>query len=60
MIGKGTFAIVEKGRYLGATVVVKKLHTGTTVDVTNVFMKEAKILSVYIYTYILLYLQNHV
>ena len=36
------FAIVEKGYYSETSIVVKKLHTGTTADVTNVIMKEEK------------------
>ena len=40
ILGSGTFATVEKGYCLGTSAVVKKRHTGTTVDVTNVFIKE--------------------
>ena len=43
--GSGPFAMVQKGCYLGASVVIKKLHTGTAAEVTKVFMKEAKYLS---------------
>ena len=45
ILGGGTFAMVEKGYYLGASVAVKVLNTGTTADLTNVFMKESKIIS---------------
>ena len=36
--------MVQNGCYLGASVVIKKLHTGTAAEVTKVFMKEAKYL----------------
>ena len=42
ILESGAFAIVEKGYYSETSIVVKKLHTGTTADVTNVFMKEEK------------------
>ena len=42
--GKGTFAVLFKGKFTGNVFVVKKLHPFLSEDVVKIFAKEAKFL----------------
>ena len=44
VLGRGTFAVVEKCKYKNNIVAVKKLHSNLPQNVTNIFTKEALLL----------------
>ena len=44
-IGSGSFPIVKREVYDSATIVLKKLHDGTSSDTKKIFTKETKILA---------------
>ena len=44
VLGRGTFAVVEKCKYKNNIVAVKKLHSNLSLNVTNIFAKEALLL----------------
>ena len=44
VLGRGTFAVVEKSKYKNNIVAVKKLHSNLPQNVTNIFTKEALLL----------------
>ena len=44
VLGRGTFAVVEKCKYKNKIVAVKKLHSNLPQNVTNIFTKEALLL----------------
>ena len=44
VLGRGTFAVVEKCKYKNNIVTVKKLHSDLPQNVTNIFTKEALLL----------------
>ena len=41
VLGRGTFAVVEKCKYKNNIAAVKKLHSNLLQNVTNIFTKEA-------------------
>ena len=45
IIGSGSFAIVQRGVYDSTSIVLKKLHDGTSSHIKNIFAKEAEILA---------------
>ena len=44
VLGRGTFAVVEKCKYKNNIVAVKKLHSNLPQNLTNIFTKEALLL----------------
>ena len=44
VLGRGTFAVIEKCKYKNNIVAVKKLHSNLPQNVTNIFTKEALLL----------------
>ena len=44
-IGRGSFAIVQRGVYDSTPIVLKKLHAGTSSDIKKIFAKETEILA---------------
>ena len=44
VLGRGTFAVVEKCKYKNNIVAVKKLHSNLPQNITNIFTKEALLL----------------